>query len=88
MQIPPRLFRGFVWQPRSEQEVVVLYGRLIERERCGASICIERVRTTLPDCTAFDAETGTRINIEFEYRRLSERGDRSLSADPSHFRLF
>src|SRR5438105_2206591 len=66
-QEPEPNFRGFVWEPTTEQEVVVLFGILLHLRAFETPLCIERVRTTFPDCTAVNLATGRRINIEFEY---------------------
>jgi hypothetical protein len=68
---PPKTFRGFVWEPSDEQEVVILFGRLLDLDRLGTPLCLERARTTFPDCTAINPETGETIRIEFEYRSSS-----------------
>jgi hypothetical protein len=63
---PTTGFRGFIWEPCSEQDVVVLFGRLIER----GDFCLglDYSWTAFPDCIATDTTTGETINIEFEFR--------------------
>ena len=60
----PRGFRGLRWEPTNEQEVVVLFGRLLDR--LDRPLAIDSVGTTFPDCKATDSETGETICIEFE----------------------
>ncbi len=67
MYIPPAPgFRGFVWEPSSEQDVVVLFGRLVERG--DLALAIDYSWTAFPDCIATDTATGGVVNIEFEFR--------------------
>jgi hypothetical protein len=60
-------FRGFMWEPTTEQEVVVVFGILLHLGAFETPLCIDRVRTTFPDCTALIPGSGRRVNIEFEY---------------------
>lgn len=65
MNIPiPKGFRGLRWEPTNEQEVVMLFGRLLDR--LDTSLAIESIGTTFPDCKATDSEDGTPVCIEFE----------------------
>jgi len=66
---PEAGFRGFVWEPSSEQDVVMLFGRLVERG--DLSVAIDYSWTAFPDCIATDAEDGETVNIEFEFRSSS-----------------
>ena len=63
---PPPDFRGFVWEPSSEQDVVVLFGRLLERG--DLPVVIDYSWTAFPDCVATDLNSGKPLNIEFEFR--------------------
>jgi hypothetical protein len=70
MYIPPSVgFRGFIWEPESEQDVVVLFGRLVERG--DIQLGLDYTWTAFPDCVAIDTSTGTTVNIEFEFRSSS-----------------
>ena len=60
----PKGFRGLRWEPTNEQEVVVLFGRLLDH--LDRPLAIESVGTTFPDCKATDSETEQPICIEFE----------------------
>ncbi len=57
-------FRGFRWEPTDEQDVVILFGRLLEH--LPRPLAIENARTGFPDCKAVDTETGEVVRIEFE----------------------
>lgn len=68
----PKGFRGLLWEPSSEQEVVMLFGQLLDH--LPRQIAIDFVQTAFPDCKAVDLATGEPIWIEFElysshYRR-------------------
>lgn len=79
---PNENFRGMVWEPATEQEVVVLFGRFLPD--LDAAIAINHARTPFPDCVAVaterDGSTKT-LNIEFEYRSSSFRAHHSEWAD-------
>jgi hypothetical protein len=62
----PRTFRGLKWEPSNEQEVVVLFGRLLDK--LPKPIAIEFVQTGFPDCRAINvgSEEQEPIWIEFE----------------------
>lgn len=62
----PRGFRGLRWEPTDEQDVVVLFGRLLDY--LPRPLAVENVRTGFPDCKATDSETGDEICIEFELK--------------------
>jgi hypothetical protein len=64
-ELPPG-FRGLRWEPTDEQDVVVLFGRLLDH--LPRPLAIENVRTGFPDCRATDSETGEAICIEFELK--------------------
>jgi hypothetical protein len=67
MTIPfPPSFRGLRWAPTSEQEVVFLFGRLLDR--MPSPLTIEFMGTPFPDCKATDSETDKAIWIEFELK--------------------
>jgi hypothetical protein len=68
IQSIPSNFRGLVWEPVCEQEVVMLFARLLQSDQLGMPLCVEHARTVFPDCRAVDPTTGDRVNIEFEYR--------------------
>lgn len=57
-------FRGFVWEPGSEQEVVCLFGVLLQD--LPWPLAIDEIRTEYPDCLAQRVDTGQRLRIEFE----------------------
>jgi hypothetical protein len=61
-----RNFRGLRWSPTSEQEVVLLFGRLLGY--LPQPLTIDFVGTTFPDCKATDSETRETIWIEFELK--------------------
>ena len=52
----------FLHEPRTEQEVVCLFGALLADLR----MVIERVQTPFPDCTVQQRDTGDKLRIEFE----------------------
>src|SRR5438552_4051230 len=60
----PTGFRGLRWEPTNEQEVVFLFGKLLNH--LPRPLAIESIRTIFPDCRATDSETGEIITIEFE----------------------
>ena len=60
----PSGFRALRWEPTNEQEVVMLFGRLLGYLK--RHLAIEFVQTGFPDCKATDSETGDEIWIEFE----------------------
>jgi hypothetical protein len=62
----PSGFRGMRWEPTDEQDVVVLFGRLLDH--LPRPLAVENVRTGFPDCRATDSETGDEICIEFELK--------------------
>lgn len=57
-------FRGLLWEPSDEQEVVLLFGQLLDH--LPRPLAIEYVQTGFPDCKAIDMETGEPIWIEFK----------------------
>jgi len=61
--IPPS-FRGLLWVPGSEQEVVFLFGVLLHQ--LPWPIAIDEIRCAFPDCLAHRTDTGTPVRIEFE----------------------
>src|SRR3990172_3704703 len=54
----------FQHEPRTEQEVVCLFGAMIGD--LGMPLVIEQVQAGLPDCTVRRTDTNERIRIEFE----------------------
>ena len=52
----------FLHEPRTEQEVVCLFGALL----ADLGMVIERVQTPFPDCTVRQRDTGEKLRIEFE----------------------
>ena len=69
---PPNGFRGFVWEPSTEQDVVVLFGLLLDR--IPIAVAVGQTWTPFPDCVAIKtAQHAARqvVNIEFEYRSSS-----------------
>ncbi|MFO8016524.1 MAG: hypothetical protein R6U32_05455, partial [Candidatus Woesearchaeota archaeon] len=62
----PGDFRGFIYEPYNEQEVVSLFFRALPY--LDIELCFEEVRTDFPDCVAFEktSEGWKRLNIEFE----------------------
>ena len=69
----PKGFRGLRWEPTDEQEVVLLFGRLLEY--LPRPLSIEFVRTGFPDCKATDSENGDEISIEFKLKSSFFRRD-------------
>jgi len=68
MFIPPTPgFRGFLWEPNSEQDVVVLFGRLIERG--DLSVAIDYSWTAFPDCVATDTTSAKKLNIRIRVQK-------------------
>jgi hypothetical protein len=63
------------WEPSNEQEVVVLFGRLLDH--MPRAVAIEFVQTGFPDCKAIDVETREPIWIEFELYSSHYRRDHS-----------
>ncbi len=57
-------FRGLLWEPSDEQEVVLLFGQLLDH--LPRPLAIEYVQTGFPDCKAIDTQTGKPIWIEFK----------------------
>lgn len=57
-------FRGLLWQPGSEMEVVFLFGLLLPH--LDLPLAIDTVRDAFPDCLARRTDTGTDVRIEFE----------------------
>jgi hypothetical protein len=75
---PQKGFRGFIWEPSTEQEVVILFGRLLNES--DFAVAVDRARTPFPDCIAVDTvgDVATNsVNIEFEYRSTSFWSHRS-----------
>ena len=76
----PSGFRALRWEPTNEQEVVMLFGRLLGYLK--RPLAIEFVQRGFPDCKAADSETGDEIWIEFElysshfYRDHSKRSEK------------
>jgi hypothetical protein len=56
--------RRFAHEPRTEQEVVCLFGAMLPY--LDIPLVIDQVRTPFPDCLARNAESGELIRIEFE----------------------
>lgn len=57
-------FRGLLWEPSDEQEVVMLFGQLLDH--LPRPLAIEYLQTGFPDCKAVDTETGEPVWIEFK----------------------
>ncbi|MGH9932787.1 MAG: hypothetical protein ACREA9_26590 [Pyrinomonadaceae bacterium] len=60
----PQSIPRFAHEPRTEQEVVCLFGALLEY--LDIPLVIDQVRTPFPDCLTRNAESGQPIRIEFE----------------------
>jgi len=54
----------FLHEPRTEQEVVCLFGALLDH--IDPPVLIDKVQTPFPDCTGRRLDTGDPIRIEFE----------------------
>lgn len=67
--------RCLTWEPSNEQEVFVLFGRLLDH--MPRPVAIEFVQTGFPDCKATDVETGETLWIEFELFSSHYRRDHS-----------
>jgi hypothetical protein len=59
-------FRGLRWEPTDEQEVVMLFGQLLDH--LPESLVIDYIGTVFPDCKATNAETNEDVWIEFELK--------------------
>lgn len=57
-------FRGLIWAPSYEQEVVLLFGLLLPY--IDIAIKIDECRIPFPDCIAFRSNDNSKIRIEFE----------------------
>jgi hypothetical protein len=78
----PLGFRGLRWEPTDEQDVVVLFCRLLDH--LPRPLAVENVRTGFPDCKATDSETGDELSIEFELKSshfLRDHSDRTEKCD-------
>lgn len=64
MLVIDKEFRGLLWEPSDEQEVVMLFGQLLDY--LPRPLAIEYVQTGFPDCKAVDTETGEPVWIEFK----------------------
>lgn len=62
--VPPKDFKGLLWAPSNEQEVVLLFGLLLPY--LDEPISIDECREAYPDCIAIRSHDGRRIRIEFE----------------------
>lgn len=60
----PQSIARFAHEPRTEREVVCLFGALLHH--LDVPLIIDQVRTPFPDCLARNAESGQPIRIEFE----------------------
>lgn len=62
----PEVFRGLRWDPTNEQEVVLLFGQVLDH--LPRALAIEYIHTTFPDCKAIalDRVDGQPLWIEFE----------------------
>lgn len=60
----PRSTPRFAHEPRTEQEVVCLFGALLHH--LDVPLIIDQVRMPFPDCLTRNAESGQPIRIEFE----------------------
>ncbi len=60
----PKSTPRFAHEPRTEQEVVCLFGALLHY--LDVPLIIDQVRTPFPDCLTRNAESGQPIRIEFE----------------------
>ena len=59
----PKATASFAHEPRTEQEVVCLFGALLQH--LDLPLTIDQVRTPFPDCLARDARSGKPYRIEF-----------------------
>lgn len=64
--VPPKDFRGLLWAPSYEQEVVLLFGLLLPY--LNEPISIDECRESFPDCIAIRSRLGSTIRIEFELK--------------------
>jgi len=75
---PVNGFRGFLWEPSTEQDVVVLFGLLLNE--LPIAVAVSQAWTPFPDCiaikTAPDAAMQV-VHVEFEYRSSSFWSHRS-----------
>lgn len=60
----PESFRGFAGEPRSEMEVVFLFGLLYDYLEF--PFVVTAINDTFPDCEGLDPLTGKTVHIEFE----------------------
>jgi hypothetical protein len=60
----PQSIARFAYEPRTEQEVVCLFGALLHH--FDIPLVIDQVQTPFPDCLARNAQSGQPIRIEFE----------------------
>jgi hypothetical protein len=60
----PKNFHGLLWEPSNEQEVVMLFGQLLDH--LPRKIAVEFIQTPYPDCKAVDVEKVESIWIEFK----------------------
>lgn len=70
----PKDFRGFAGEPRSEMEVVFLFGLLYDY--LDLPFVVTAVSDSFPDCEGVDPNTGKPVNIGFEFlsRHYLEHG--------------
>ncbi len=63
----PDDFRGFIYEPSNEQEVVSLFFRI--EPYLELNLCFDEIRTNFPDCIARrkTSEGWEKVNIEFEH---------------------
>ena len=73
-------FRGLLWEPSNEQEVVLLFGRLLHL--LPRPLAIEFVQTGFPDCKARDLATHEVLWIEFELHSSHYRRDHHKANSP------
>lgn len=66
----PRDFRGFAGHPKSELEVIFLFGLLIDHieQFLNLPLVVTRINDIFPDCECIDPLTEKPIHIEFELK--------------------
>ena len=66
----PADFRGFAGDPRSEIEVVFLFGLLYDHllEYMELPFVVTEINDAFPDCEAINTSTGNVVHIEFELK--------------------
>lgn len=77
MQIPAD-FRGYAGDPRSEIEVIFLFGLLYDHLHPHLKLpyVVTEITDAFPDCKGLDATTGRIVHIEFELKASHYKGHR------------